>query len=648
MRRFSKVLQLLSGSVLVGAVLILEAPLHAQSRSSSDQPLQGDYGVSASSATRDTGTVTTQTSQSGTSSNAGPSYEPDSLTGKDAAQKSTEEDWNTNGTSQPGSEQSERRRGATLQPARKPSEFENFVSEISGRPIRRFGAELLIPQSRDFVAPPTSAIPLDYRINPGDQVIIGLTGTVLADSLRLTVNPEGRVFVPRVGAIAVAGVAYRDLHQVISDRVSRQYRDFKLSVALGNLHGITVYVTGFAVQPGSYTVSSISTLINAVLAAGGPAAGGSFRSIQVRRGGKLVSDFDLYDFLLKGDKRGDISLESGDVIFVAPAGAQVAAIGSVNREAIYEARARDTLNDVLLYAGGANTVADLGRVHILNPMNDNGWQEITPRQALAEVAQRGQILRVLSAVGIAQPVSRLQSLVTVGGEVNKPGRYFVKPGTTLDEVVAMAGGLTSDAYPFGAVFLRDSMRRQQQVSFAKATDELRLGLTVEPLTSATAREGDATLRQAAVDELVRQLKNRKIEGRLVMDVAPSANQLPGSFVVENNDSLFIPNQKLSVGIYGFVNSSADFRYNPGIKVRDYIKLAGGFSRYADKKHVFVVRANGSLLGSNGVLSAAALPGDLVFVPVNTERGAFWARLRDLVGLTSQSALTAASVIAVTK
>jgi protein involved in polysaccharide export with SLBB domain len=535
-----------------------------------------------------------------------------------------------------------------LRKDRKPNEFEEFVTEINGKPIKRFGAELLIPESRDFIAPPTAAIPLDYRINPGDQIILGLTGTVLANSLRLTVDPEGRIFVPRIGAVSVAGVSYRDLHQVIADRVSRQYRDFKLSVSLGNLHGITVYVTGFAAQPGSYTVSSISTLINAVLAAGGPSAGGSFRSIQVRRGGKLVSDFDLYDFLLKGDKRGDISLESGDVIFIAPAGAQIAAIGSVNHEAIFEARANDTLNDVLLYAGGANTVADLARVHVLNPMDENGWQEITPRQAVTEAAQRGQIIRVLSAVGNAQPVSRLQSLVSIGGEVAKPGRYFVKPGTTLDEVIAMAGGMTADAYPFGAVFLRDSVRRQQKINFAKATDELRLNLTVQPLVSSTAREGDSSLRQQAVNGLVEQLRNRKIEGRVVMDVAPGDRQLPGSFVVENNDSLYIPNQKLTVGVYGLVNSSADFRYNPGMKVGEYVKLAGGFSRYADKKHVFVIRANGTLLGSGRALSASALPGDLVFVPVNAERGAIWARIRDLFGLTSQTALTAASVIAVTK
>ena len=147
--------------------------------------------------------------------------------------------------------------------------------------------------------------------------MLGLTGSAQADSLRLTVDSEGRVFIPRVGAVRVGGLRYGDLQSAISAQVSRQYRNFRLSVSIDELHGITVYVTGFALTPGSYTVSSLSTLVNAVLAAGGPAAGGSFRSIQLRRNGRLISDFDLYDFLLRGDKSADAMLQNGDVIYVA-------------------------------------------------------------------------------------------------------------------------------------------------------------------------------------------------------------------------------------------------------------------------------------------------------------------------------------------
>ncbi|MFM9937486.1 MAG: SLBB domain-containing protein [Novosphingobium sp.] len=537
---------------------------------------------------------------------------------------------------------------ARRQPPGPPGEFESYVSEIVGKPVRRFGSELLTPEARDYTAPPVVSVPPDYRINPGDEIRLGLTGNVQATNLRLQVDTEGRIFVPEVGAIQVAGVANRDLQAVIGRSVSRQYKDFTASVGVTRLGGITVYVTGFAAVPGSYTVGSLSTVVNAVLAAGGPAAGGSFRSIQVRRGGKLVSDFDFYDFLLKGDKSADVVLQNGDVIFIAPAGTQVAAIGSVNREAIYEARAGDTLKDVLVYAGGVNTVADVRRLHVLDPMSEQGWQELTPEVAGATPAQRGLLLRVLSAVGIAQPAQRLPSLVTVGGEVQKPGRYFVQPGTTLEEVIAKAGGLTDRAYPFGAVFVRDSLRRQQTYNFGKAVDELKVTLTAEPLVRYENQDKDLTARLSAVDALVGQLNGRRIEGRLVLPVAPSDPSLPAGFLVENNDNLVIPTRSLAVGVYGMVNSSADFRFKPGSKVGEYLALAGGFNRLADRKHVFVVRANGTLLSGRKTLSATALPGDLVFVPIDSQRGAFWARFKDLLNFGFQGALATASIVAVTK
>jgi polysaccharide biosynthesis/export protein len=640
-------------SALAGmGVLAASIPARAQVRSTTETyevEQSGRAGVSRTgrsdiSMTRRTDSETSALDQSRIVSDP-TTYQPDEIVGEVSQTGTT-----------PGhdrvAEQSRAELGlrtaSRVRPA-KPSEYETFVSNLVGYEVRRFGAELLVPAARDFTAPPTIAIPPDYRINPGDELVVGLTGSVQASNLRLTVDQDGRIFIPKVGAIRVAGVPFRDLQGAIAAQVARQYRDFRVSVSIGELHGITVYVTGFAAAPGSYTISSLSTLVNAVLAAGGPAAGGSFRSIQVRRGGRLVSDFDLYDFLLKGDKRNDIVLENGDVITIAPSGAQVAAIGSVNREAIYEARNGDTLNDVLLYAGGANTVADLSRLHVFDPKADNGWQELAPEAALARNAERGAVLRVISAVGMSQPSQRLQSLVTISGEVARPGRYFVKPGTTLDEVVALAGGLTPEAYSYGAVFVRDRLRREQKLNFERAINETRIALTASPLVSASPeQQADLTSRVAAVDALVEQLRSRRIDGRVVLEVAPDSRAIPGSFVVENNDELFVPPRSLAVGVYGMVNSSANFRYAPGLTIRDYLKRAGGFSKIADKRHIFVVRANGTIEGGRAVAGKPALPGDLVFVPVDSERGAFWARLRDLVGLGLQGALTTAAVISASK
>lgn len=561
-------------------------------------------------------------------------YEPDEITDSDG--RTVDE---RSLTPEEREELRARREQPDRRTARRPaalSEFETFASEVADKPIRRFGANLLVPDARDFTAPPSTTVPPDYRLNPGDEILIGLTGSVEASNLRLKVDNDGRIFVPRVGAINVAGVRYGDLQALIARQVSRQYRSFRVAVSIGQLRGITVYVTGFARTPGSYTVSSLSTLVNAVLAAGGPSAGGSFRSIQVRRAGRLVSDFDLYDLLLKGDKSADITLQNGDVIFIAPAGAQVAVLGSVNVEAIYEARANETTQDMLLYAGGVNTVADNSRLLLLDPTKPDGWQEITPTQVASRPASRGEILRVLSAVGIAQPLQRQGALVTISGEVARPGRYYVRPGTPLSTIIAQAGGLTSQAYAFGTVFTRDSIRQTQRKSYQRAVRDLELTLTQQPLTSATQNYTVTAERLQAVQSIVTQLEERQPDGRLVLNVAPADATLPTGLVVENNDNIYIPPQPITVGVFGSVPSPASFQYVRGETIGTYLQRAGGVQKLGDRGAVFVIRANGTLISGRGgllrggsVLKQPALPGDLIFVPVDAARGEFWARLRDI-------------------
>ncbi|MBV8380228.1 MAG: SLBB domain-containing protein, partial [Paucibacter sp.] len=224
--------------------------------------------------------------------------------------------------------------------------------------ILRFGAELMTPANRSALAAEAATqIPADYVVSVGDELQITLWGSVDAD-LRLTVDRTGRITIPRVGPILVAGLHYADLNQAVDQRVAQVFRNYKVSVSLGKLRSIRVYVTGFTRRPGAYTVSSLATLVNAVMQSGGPSAAGSFRDIELRRDGKLVTHFDLYDLLLKGDKTADRSLQAEDVVFIGPIGPQVALIGSVNKPAIFELKPGESVNDVVAMAGGFSAVAD--------------------------------------------------------------------------------------------------------------------------------------------------------------------------------------------------------------------------------------------------------------------------------------------------
>jgi protein involved in polysaccharide export with SLBB domain len=413
---------------------------------------------------------------------------------------------------------------------------------------------------------------------------------------------------------------------------------------VARLHGLTVYVTGFARQPGAYTVSSLSTLVNAVLAAGGPAAGGSFRSIQLRRGGRLLSDFDLYDLLLKGDKSGDKVLQNGDVIYVAPAGEQVAVIGSVNHEAIFEVGPNETVQDAILYAGGVSTVADGTRLMVLDSLGTErqAWEQVSAADAALRKARRGDVIRVLSNAGIARPIQQQSVLVTISGEVARPGRYYFQPGTRLADVVAQAGGLTAEAFPYASVITRESVKRQQRQSFDNAVQDMEFLLTAQPITSANRAQLVQPQNLALVRSIVDQLRQREPTGRLVFDVPVTAASLPSDLIVENNDTIYVPPRPVTVGVFGAVPTPASFAYRSGKTIREYLTSAGGVQKLGDKGEIFVVRANGTVL-SKGALKAKALPGDLVFVPIDANRGEFWARMRDITGSLFGGVIAAASV-----
>lgn len=539
--------------------------------------------------------------------------------------------------------------GDRLPPA-PPGEFEKYTAQILGRPVPRFGATLLLPSARNFTPPSTASVPPDYRLNPGDEISIGLTGSVESD-LRLQLDNEGAVFIPRVGRVSLVGVRYADLPSVLRRKISQEYRDFRISVSITQLHGIRVYVTGYAASPGSYSLNALSTLVNAVLSAGGPNAGGSFRSIQLRRNGRLISDFDLYDLLLRGDKTKDAVLQNEDVVYISPVGPQVALTGSVNAEAIYEARPGETIADLLSYSGGISTLADPSRTIVsrLSELDRRGWIEISLAQAAMTPVMGGDILRLLSLADYARPLERQNILVTIEGEVGKPGHFYMPAGSTMGDALALAGGLTSRSFVFGTEFDRSRVQQEQQRGFDEAIQQLELSLAAAPLTAAASGPEDAAIRAqqlVAARIVVDRLRQKRPDGRVILGLQPGSRTLPLTTLLENNDRLYLPPEPTTVGVFGAVFRPGSFHIDRARRVSDYLQLAGGPQRIADKAEIFVVRANGEVISRrNGGLSRRAVPGDVIFVPVKTHSTTFWARLRDVSQLLLGAGLTGAGIAA---
>lgn len=528
-----------------------------------------------------------------------------------------------------------------------PGEFQRFVSEVADRQVPRFGQELVLPASRDFAAPATATVPPEYRLNVGDTVVLYLKGSV-SGTVEREIDNDGNIFLPSVGTVHLAGVRYADLREIVVQAIGREYRYFDVSVSIKSLRGIRIYVTGFANNPGAFTVSSLSTLVNAVFQAGGPAAGGSFRSVKLYRNGKEVADFDLYQLLRGANRTNDLVLQNEDVLFIPPAGEQVAVLGSVNEEAIFELRPGETLGDTLAMAGGPNVLGDPERLILYrtSEVPARGPIEIIAGEYDAVIAKGGDIVNILSRGTLLQPISRQSVVVRIEGEVTLPGYYYVAPDTSLKELLELAGGVTDRAYLYGSRLERRSVRDQQRQSYAEAIEQLEFTIASAPLVSNSGtNDNRRAVEIASAQQVLELLRGREPDGRVVLNLNPEASALPAGVLLEQQDRLVIPPRPTTVGVFGAVYRPASFLIEEhGLKLRDYIERAGGAQRAADTSRSFVVRANGDVLTrENGMMNEFAQPGDVVFVPIRGHTSNFWRRILDITSVIFQLGVTAAAV-----
>ncbi|WP_422012299.1 SLBB domain-containing protein [Roseateles sp.] len=538
------------------------------------------------------------------------------------------------------------------------TDFERQVHRIAGEDsdVRRFGADLL-SQRNSPQGEASSQIPQDYVISIGDELVVNLWGSVEAD-LRLIVDRSGRITIPRVGPVLVAGLRYSELNTAIDQRVAQVFRNYRLSASLGRLRSIRVYVTGFTQRPGAYTVNSLSTIVNALIQAGGPSAAGSFRNIELRRGSKLISQFDMYDLLLRGDKSADRVLQADDVVHIGPIGLQAALIGSVNRQAIFELKPGEVVNDLLLMGGGLNAVADRTRLAVesVDTRNDIRIVELALPAQGRTALKVGDVVRAFNAMDNLLPQHRQNKRIKIEGEVQRPGEYILPANSTLTDAISAAGGLTAGAFVYGSEFSRESVRVTQQVQYERALRDMETEFARVQVTqkAATADEASAqNARAQSSNRLIERLRNVRPTGRIVLQLPPTATTLP-ELALEDGDRLTIPARPTTVGVFGSVFNGGSFVLNQGASIDDMLKLAGGPTRGADSSGTFVIRANGSVVSAKqqssgwismgtGFSTLAALPGDTIFVPEDLTKTTFSQEAKDWTQILYQFGIGAAAL-----
>ena len=338
----------------------------------------------------------------------------------------------------------------------------DLYSQYSRQPaqLQRFGMDIFENGTGNFDQLPMD-LPAgpDYVLGPGDGVNIDLWGSV-SQRLHRAVDREGRLSLPEIGSLQVAGHTLGDVQQMIQTALRTQFRELEADVSLDRVRAVRVYVVGDVQRPGAYDVSSLSTPLNALYQAGGPTSRGSMRIVKHYRGNQLIETVDLYDLLLRGVQSGMQRLESGDTILVPPVGQQVTIEGMVRRPAVYELAGEKNLSDVLQLAGGVLPSGTLRHVDVerveahqdrtmlrvdLPVTNDSASVNTTFDQFLVQDGDKVRISPILPYA---------DKTVYLDGHVFRPGKYAYRDGMKITDLIHSYSDLLPEPYNQHAEVIR--------------------------------------------------------------------------------------------------------------------------------------------------------------------------------------------------
>ena len=394
-------------------------------------------------------------------------------------------------------------------PPPKPSEFQKFVESATGRLLPLFGAGFFNDAADSFSPVDNVPVSADYTVGPGDEIVLRAWGSIDVD-YRATVDRNGLLNLPKVGSFNVAGVKAADLEKNLRSQMGRLFNNFELSVSLGQLRGLKVFVVGPAQRPGVYTLASQSTLLSAVVMAGGPAPSGSMRKVLLRRDGRAISELDIYEFLVQGDKSKDVQLAAGDVVVFQPGGARVALNGALDLPAIYELKTpQEPLREVLRYAGGTPSLANpnraqLERIDVAQPKAARFVEEFRlDGNGLQKMLRDGDVLTLLAIS------PQFANAVTLKGHVAQPLRYAFKPGMRIRDLIPDPEALISP----------DFYRRKNLLVQVLDDEEDERGAAATPSGAAGA---GSTAAEPARSGRTRAERQRQREDRSVVDLAKRA------------------------------------------------------------------------------------------------------------------------------
>ena len=443
-----------------------------------------------------------------------------------------------------------------------------------------------------------------YTLDIGDVLKIQLVGqqNYLED---FKIVGDGSISIPDIGNIIIAGLTISEASELIKLRIGVTFIATEAYITLAEIRDVNVLVSGNALNPGVYTLTGNSNILQAIFAAGGISEFGSLREINLIRDNNIIETLDIYDILIEGKYNLRKRLRSGDIVFVEARKNIVTIDGAVNRPAKYELTKEQNLYSIINYANGIKKTADRENIS-LERLLDGTLKTIPVKndiQFKTIKAEDGDLIYVREYPYRSAKVS---------GAVLKPGTYTMAAGESLNDLIDKAGGFTDNSYPFGAIYLNENAKL-----VSKKSKELLYEEFLDNIIAASQQGLDVS----PVIRLIEEIKNTDTNGRIVIDMF---NENSSSMqTIQDGDELFIPEKNNVVYVYGEISSEGAVMYSDNQTVDYFVDKSGGYKKYADNQSIYVLHPNGesqlysakrNIFENSPKKEIKIYPGSTIFVP----------------------------------
>ena len=493
---------------------------------------------------------------------------------------------------------------------RRPSTFINKPDPTSNR----FGAKIFSMMQSSLMPLNEPNFDSSYTLDFGDELQIQLIGQKSKTS-KMSIKRDGSINIDDIGKLYISGLTLSDAMNLIKAKINQSFIGVEAYVTLTNVRDIQVIMAGNVYNPGSYTLNGNSNIFHALSVSGGPSAQGSFRSIDLIRDSQKIETVDLYQTFISGKPSFNTRLRSGDIVFVNTIIKNVSIFGAVIRPGSYELKNDETLSELIIFSNGLSAYADLSNIKLERILD--GKIKNLPIANISQFdtinANRGDSIYIREF-----PFKSVE----ISGAVINPGTYLMNIGDSLTDIILKSGGYSESAYPFGAVYTSNAAKETNKVALQKLYEDSLDSIL--QLMKTTGSEADFSPLLA----ILAQLKNIEPAGRVIIDLNKESNGDGDLFLLQNQDSLIIPEKTNQVYIYGAISSPGSAKYKEGESITYYIEKMGNLDKNANKNGIYILHPNGEAvkLGrdrnifANQVSKVKVYPGSVIYIPENIDSG----------------------------